>query len=275
MILFGIAVAEVIMIICVWAMWGRGRMMAIFLIVLVLVVVGVSTMGLVESPAKYISLPNTPSQTIIIAATSEASTGFAALTLLEVILFFLILFKAVEYSRNRCSSFVLECFQHGLLYYVVLVSEHITGLSLITANVLLLVLSVTNLAIILTCSAHIPRDPVRADAAASATGPDARPQDCRAAAFDVLGTILKLWYSLAQCPLPRDIPKKIDNQICWHSSPMHVQCAYGSRTCRAWRVGQEELQAAIYQGLKLDNAAKGGTMVIYHPFAQSGPNVER
>ncbi|KAF8868496.1 hypothetical protein BD779DRAFT_1635113 [Infundibulicybe gibba] len=150
--LLGIVVAEAIMAICVWAMWGRGRRMAIFLTILVLIVAGVSTIAPAEPPAaaKYISLPNTSFQSIIIAETSRASISLAALTLLQVILFFLVLSKAVQYSRNRCSNFVFGCFQHGLLYYVVLVGEHIAGPSLITADVLLPVLSVTNLAIILT-----------------------------------------------------------------------------------------------------------------------------
>ncbi|KAF8890982.1 hypothetical protein BD779DRAFT_221734 [Infundibulicybe gibba] len=119
MILFGIAVAEVIMAICVWAMWGRGRRMAIFLTILVLVFVGVSTMGLLETliVAKHISLkglPNTSFHSVHISTIGDASIDFAALTLLEVILFFLVLSKAVEYSWNRSSSFVLECFQHGM-----------------------------------------------------------------------------------------------------------------------------------------------------------------
>ncbi|KAF8869981.1 hypothetical protein BD779DRAFT_1792266 [Infundibulicybe gibba] len=154
MTLFGIAVAEVIMIICVWAMWGRGRRMAIFLTIMILIFVGVYTMGLVIL-AKYISLPNTPSQSIVITASGGASIDFIALTLLEVILFFLVLSKAVQYRRNRSSRFVCKFFQHGLLYYVVLVGEHITGPGLITANVLLLVLSVANLAILFS---HGPYD---------------------------------------------------------------------------------------------------------------------
>ncbi|KAF8890985.1 hypothetical protein BD779DRAFT_1515653, partial [Infundibulicybe gibba] len=117
MLLFGIAVAEVVMIICVWAMWGRGRGMAIFLTVLVLMVAGVSAMGLIKFPAKYTppkGPPNTLFQSVHTSTTGGASIDFVALTLLQAILFFLVLYKAVEYSRNRSSSFVLECFQHGM-----------------------------------------------------------------------------------------------------------------------------------------------------------------
>ncbi|KAF8890978.1 hypothetical protein BD779DRAFT_221592 [Infundibulicybe gibba] len=82
MILFGIGVAEVIMIIFVWAMWGRGRRMAIFLAILALVFSGVSAMGLVML-AKYISLPNPSSQSIPIGTSGGAFINFATLTLLE------------------------------------------------------------------------------------------------------------------------------------------------------------------------------------------------
>ncbi|KAF8869983.1 hypothetical protein BD779DRAFT_629978 [Infundibulicybe gibba] len=140
MFLFGIAVAEVIMIICVWAMWGRGRRMAILLTALVLVVAGVSIIGLIKFPATYTppkGLPNTLFEGVHISPSGRASINFIALGLLQAIFFLLVLYRAMEYSRNRSSSFVLECFQHGLLYYAVLV-----------------VLSVTNLAIILTRSPY-------------------------------------------------------------------------------------------------------------------------
>ncbi|KAF8890983.1 hypothetical protein BD779DRAFT_221787 [Infundibulicybe gibba] len=133
MTLFGIGVAEVIMMICVWAMWGRGRRMAIFLTIMVLVFVGVYTMGLVIL-AKYISLPNTPSQSIAITASGGASIDFIALTLLEVILFFLVLSKAVQYRQNRSSRFVCKFFQHGLLYYVVLVVLSVANLAILFSH---------------------------------------------------------------------------------------------------------------------------------------------
>ncbi|KAF8873952.1 hypothetical protein BD779DRAFT_1568403 [Infundibulicybe gibba] len=82
MFLFGIVVAEVIMMICVWAMC----------------------------------------QDIITSAGTHDKTfiDFLALASLEVVLFLLMLSKAVEHSRSHSSAFVIECFRHGLLYYVVL-----------------------------------------------------------------------------------------------------------------------------------------------------------
>ncbi|KAF8892298.1 hypothetical protein BD779DRAFT_106069 [Infundibulicybe gibba] len=122
MFIFGIATAEATMIICVWAMWGRGRKMAIFLTTISLVDIVVAIMGLLQyrSSATYL-LPSCRNAVVIIRGTHNVSfVNFAALTSLEVILFFLMLFKAVEYSRSHSSTFVVECFRHGLLYYVVL-----------------------------------------------------------------------------------------------------------------------------------------------------------
>ncbi|KAF8892297.1 hypothetical protein BD779DRAFT_105858 [Infundibulicybe gibba] len=128
MFLFGVGFSEVIIILCVWAMWGRRRWMSIFLASLslavgtVVVIVGLRQY---RSSAQYIPqkyLPPNVSgcQTTTGAGRSILYVDFIMLVLLEGVLFILMLYKAVQQNRGRSSTFVLECFRHGLLYCVVL-----------------------------------------------------------------------------------------------------------------------------------------------------------
>ncbi|KAF8892288.1 hypothetical protein BD779DRAFT_105388 [Infundibulicybe gibba] len=137
MFLFGISVAELIMMFCVWAMWGRERRMAIGLIVLTLAAVAVGIVGILQnrSSAVYIDdlPPNIPGCLNITPEVGIHDTpffDFLALTIFECVLFALMLFKAVEHGRRHSSTFVLECFRHGLLYYVVLSALSIINLAI-------------------------------------------------------------------------------------------------------------------------------------------------
>ncbi|KAF8869076.1 hypothetical protein BD779DRAFT_796373 [Infundibulicybe gibba] len=140
MFLFGIGVSEVIMMICVWAMWGRRRKMAIFLTILALAATVAGVLGFRQhhDSATFISPEDMPPD---VPGCQNITTGsgvhnslvsdFISLTLLESILLFLMLSKAIQHSRSRSSTFVLECFRHGLLYYAVLSVLSIANLIII------------------------------------------------------------------------------------------------------------------------------------------------
>ncbi|KAF8892302.1 hypothetical protein BD779DRAFT_106400 [Infundibulicybe gibba] len=140
MFLFGIGVSEVIMMICVWAMWGRRRKMAIFLTILALAAAVAGVLGFRQhhDSATFISPEDMPPD---VPGCQNITTGsgvhnslvsdFISLTLLESILLFLMLSKAIQHSRSRSSTFVLECFRHGLLYYAVLSVLSIANLIII------------------------------------------------------------------------------------------------------------------------------------------------
>ncbi|KAF8887346.1 hypothetical protein BD779DRAFT_1527628 [Infundibulicybe gibba] len=140
MFLFGFGISEVIMMICVWAMWGRRRRMAIAFTILGLTVIIACMIEFHSYHGSQIHIPpemlprNTPGcQTItkgahdIIFAASE----FIALAILESVLSALLFYKAILHSRNHPSTFVSECFRHGLLYYAVLGALSIANLSII------------------------------------------------------------------------------------------------------------------------------------------------
>ncbi|KAF8882878.1 hypothetical protein BD779DRAFT_1541983 [Infundibulicybe gibba] len=141
MFLFGFGISEVVMAICVWTMWGRTRRMAISLATLALAVTVVAVLGLHKhhSSATYIPLedlhPNVPGCQTRPGGTRDALfIDFIALASLESVLFILMLSKAVQHSRVRSSTFVLECFRHGLIYYMMLSSKHIPGASVTMIN---------------------------------------------------------------------------------------------------------------------------------------------
>ncbi|KAF8892300.1 hypothetical protein BD779DRAFT_106140 [Infundibulicybe gibba] len=138
-LLFVTVVSEVIMVLCAWAMWGGGRRMAIGLTILTLVTTAIAIVGLCQyrSSTTYTSpdgmLPNFPGcQNIThgVGAHDTPFLDFLVLAFVEIVLFALMLFKAVKHSRYHSSTFVLECFRHGLLYYAVLGVLSITNLAL-------------------------------------------------------------------------------------------------------------------------------------------------
>ncbi|KAF8887348.1 hypothetical protein BD779DRAFT_1672799 [Infundibulicybe gibba] len=128
-------VAEVLVMVCVWAIWGKTRKMAIFLIILIIGAVATATVGLRSDQSSETHIapgilpPNIPGCQVIPQGThSMIYMDFLAVVILESVLLSLVLFKAVQHSRNYSSaSFVSECFRHGLLYYVVLDGEFIIG----------------------------------------------------------------------------------------------------------------------------------------------------
>ncbi|KAF8892293.1 hypothetical protein BD779DRAFT_1512102, partial [Infundibulicybe gibba] len=83
MFLFGIAIAEVIMMFCVWVIWGRGRRMAVSLIFLALAAITAGIMGLRQnrSSAVYISPsyipPNIPGCQNITPSAGVHNTPFS------------------------------------------------------------------------------------------------------------------------------------------------------------------------------------------------------
>ncbi|KAF8885605.1 hypothetical protein BD779DRAFT_1532698 [Infundibulicybe gibba] len=136
MFLFGVVISEVVMIVCVWAMWGRKRWMAISLTVLAVVVavVAVAWLNQHHSASIYISPEDMPPSVPGCHTKPGGSTtfvDFVALTFLESVFFFLMLSKAIEHSRGHASTFVVECFRYGLLYYMVLTASSITNLVVI------------------------------------------------------------------------------------------------------------------------------------------------
>ncbi|KAF8887347.1 hypothetical protein BD779DRAFT_1672798 [Infundibulicybe gibba] len=130
-------IAEVLMMVCVWAIWGKARKVAIFLIILVIGAAATSTIGLHSDQnsetfiAPGILPPNIPGCQVIPQGTHNMIyMDFLAVVILESVLLSLVLFKAVQYSRDYPSTFISECFRHGLLYYVVLDAVSITNLAI-------------------------------------------------------------------------------------------------------------------------------------------------
>ncbi|KAF8873945.1 hypothetical protein BD779DRAFT_1568372, partial [Infundibulicybe gibba] len=123
MFLFGISVAEVIMMTCLytlsdahsWSTW----------------------LAIIHPDARPKDLPpDAPGCQDIVTSASVGThdktfIDFLALTSLEVVLFLLMLSKAVEHSRSHSSAFVIECFRHGLLYYMVLSVLSVINLAII------------------------------------------------------------------------------------------------------------------------------------------------
>ncbi|KAF8887326.1 hypothetical protein BD779DRAFT_514431 [Infundibulicybe gibba] len=122
MFLFGGGFSEAMMIIFVWAMWGKTRGLAVFFVVLTIGALIASAIALhsYQDSEIYVTPADLPSnipgcQVITQGLHGKIYILFLVITIVESVLLSLMFYKAVEHSRGSPSAFVSECVRHGAL----------------------------------------------------------------------------------------------------------------------------------------------------------------
>ncbi|KAF9490421.1 hypothetical protein BDN71DRAFT_191879 [Pleurotus eryngii] len=129
MFLIGIAVAEIIMIMRVWSLWGGTRFMTIFLSMLTIatLIAGVTVLGLSRMSLTFVSMrgiaPNM-SGCYPLGSNGAMSVDYAILMGFEAITLTLTLVRCIRHSRLRSShlinpSSLIDLFiRDGVIYFV-------------------------------------------------------------------------------------------------------------------------------------------------------------
>ncbi|TFK35022.1 hypothetical protein BDQ12DRAFT_326505 [Crucibulum laeve] len=155
MIIIGIVIAEIILVLRVWAVYERSRKIGIFLILFSIACVIVAAVGFVKFhgsqtfTAMDSFAPNVPG-CYPDGGTNIVYVDFIVLLVFETVTLGMTVIKAVQHFRQGTSSFVYTFFQDGIMYYAVL-----QAISLVNVVVLFLhIREYTNLVTSLQRSLH-------------------------------------------------------------------------------------------------------------------------
>ncbi|KAL4261440.1 DUF6533 domain-containing protein [Pleurotus pulmonarius] len=125
MIIIGIVIAEVIMTLRVWALWGRTRNFAIFLSILSVATVAGGGVAFFKfhSSQSFIAMDDINPAIPGCFPDDGNNVVFVSFTVLmgyETIIFILTLIKAIQHFRHGSNSFVTTFFQDGIVYFAAL-----------------------------------------------------------------------------------------------------------------------------------------------------------
>ncbi|KAL0948995.1 hypothetical protein HGRIS_009094 [Hohenbuehelia grisea] len=127
MIIVGIVIAEVIMTIRVWALWGRTRPVGILLSIIAVASVVASAVAFVKFHSSQTFIPMDTISPHIPGCFPESGNNvvfvdFAVLMGYETIILVMTLIKGFQHFRHGSSSFITTFFRDGVMYFAFLLA---------------------------------------------------------------------------------------------------------------------------------------------------------
>ncbi|KAL0949006.1 hypothetical protein HGRIS_009105 [Hohenbuehelia grisea] len=137
MFIAGMVIAELILLIRVWALWGRTKRIAALLAIVSVVgiIITAITFSRFHTAQTFILMddiaPSIPG-CFSTGGTDIVFVGYLILMSFEILILVLMLIKGVQHFRHLSSSFLVTFYQDGIMYYAFLL-----GISIINVVVLL------------------------------------------------------------------------------------------------------------------------------------------
>ncbi|KAF9500219.1 hypothetical protein BDN71DRAFT_1502307 [Pleurotus eryngii] len=125
MVIIGMIIAEIIMVIRVWALWGNSKIVGAILVVLSIigVVVTAISYALFSGSLEFIATDTIAPGLIGCLpgrGTNIVFIGYLVLMAYEVLVMILLLLKGVQHFRHVSTNFLYAFYQDGIVYYGVL-----------------------------------------------------------------------------------------------------------------------------------------------------------
>ncbi|KAJ8697741.1 hypothetical protein PTI98_004515 [Pleurotus ostreatus] len=129
MVIIGMIIAEIIMVIRVWALWGNSKIVGAILVVLSIigVVVTAISYALFSGSLEFIATDTIAPGLIGCLpgrGTNIVFIGYLVLMAYEALVMILLLLKGVQHFRHVSTRFLYAFYQDGIVYYGVLLCAH-------------------------------------------------------------------------------------------------------------------------------------------------------